>query len=105
MSLDATILAVERDGADLVLILGPRIDWDEKPSIAGQPRMRIVGATWTPQPGMDISGGENTVRVTDAAHMTHCYVREGYTRLREACPFCEKADVDHRPADCPELPF
>ena len=58
MSLDATILEVERDGADVVLTLGPRIDNDDRLTLAGQDRMRILEATFVPEPGMDLWGGD-----------------------------------------------
>lgn len=93
MAIDATILAVDRDGADLVLTLGNRIDDSDKQSIAGQQNLRIVSATWEPEPGMDIWGGSSSVQiitkrgerdpVTNNA-IGPWYRREGYTRLREA---------------------
>ena len=63
MALDATILDVTRDGADLVLTLGPRIDDADKLSITGQPKLRILNATWTPEPGMDIWGGGSSAQI------------------------------------------
>lgn len=92
MSLDATILSVERDGADLVLTLGPRIDDADKLSTAGQPRMRIRNATWTPEPGMDLWGGGSSVQIVtkrgERDPVTNnaigpWYRREGYTTLHE----------------------
>lgn len=92
MSLDATILDVQRDGADIVLTLGPRIDDADKTSIAGQSKMRILNASWVPEPGMDIWGGGSSAQivtqrgardpVTNNA-IGPWYRREGYTRLRE----------------------
>jgi len=92
MSIDATILEVERDGADVVLTLGDRIDDNDRNSIAGQPRLRILNATWVPEPGMDIWGGSSTVQiitkrgerdpVTNNA-IGPWYRRDGYTRLHE----------------------
>lgn len=81
MSLDATILEVERDGDDVVITLGPRIDEGDKLSIAGQPRLRIVGATFVPEVGTDLWGGASLVELctTPPRH----YSREGYTRLYE----------------------
>ena len=63
MALDATILDVTRDGADLVLTLGPRIDDADKLFITGQPKLRILNATWTPEPGMDIWGGGSSAQI------------------------------------------
>ncbi len=102
MAIDATILAVDRDGADMVLTLGNRIDDCDQQSIAGQPKLRIVGATWAPEPGMDIWGGGSSVqiivfRVTRYGRQMEggeqdpvtnkaigpWYRREGYTRLYE----------------------
>ncbi len=92
MSIDATILTVEHEGSDLVLTLGPRIDDHDAPSIAGQPKLRILNATWEPEPGMDIWGGGSSVQiitergardpVTNNA-IGPWYRREGYTRLLE----------------------
>jgi len=92
MSIDATILAVERDGDDVVLALGPRIDDSDKTSVTGQRKLRIVNATWQPEPGMDIWGGSSSVQiitkrgardpVTNNA-IGPWYRREGYTRLHE----------------------
>lgn len=81
MSLDATILGVERDGADVVLTLGPRIDNDDKLSIAGQRRMRIVDAAYVPEVGTDLWGGDSIVELCSTPRRR--YHREGYTRLRE----------------------
>lgn len=93
MAIDATILSVERDGADVVLTLGPRIQDDERQAIAGQPKLRIVNATWEPEPGMDMWGGGSSVQIvtrrgerdpkTNNA-IGPWYRREGYTRLHEA---------------------
>lgn len=92
MSIDATILAVARDGADVVLTLGSRIGDHDKESIAGQPNLRILNATWEPEPGMDIWGGGSSVQiitqpgardpVTNNA-IGPWYRRVGYTRLCE----------------------
>jgi hypothetical protein len=82
MSLDATILAVERDGVDLMLTLGPRIDDADKLSIAGQPRMRIVAATYTPEVGTDLWGGDSLVELCSTPK--RMYRREGYTKLHES---------------------
>ena len=81
MSLDATILEVERDGADVVLTLGPRIDNDDRLTLAGQDRMRILEATFVPEPGMDLWGGDSIVELCSTPKRR--YHREGYTRLRE----------------------
>lgn len=81
MSIDATILQVERDGADVVLTLGPRIDNDDKLSLAGQERMRILDATYTPEVGMDLWGGDSIVELCSTPKRK--YHRQGYTRLRE----------------------
>lgn len=92
MALDATILDVTRDGADLVLTLGPHIDDADKLSIAGQPKLRIVNATWEPQPGMDLWGGGSSVQIVTRRGARDpitnnaigpWYRREGYTRLFE----------------------
>lgn len=83
MSLDATILHVAHDGADLVLSLGPRIDWEEKLSPVGQPQVRIVEATWTPEPGMDLWGDACSAFIAPRLTLAHEYRREGYTRLYE----------------------
>lgn len=82
MSIDATILGVERDGVDVVLTLGPRIQDDDRLSIAGQERMRILDATYVPDVGMDIWGGGSFVELCSVPKRR--YVREGYTKLREA---------------------
>lgn len=95
MSIDATILGVERDGADVVLTLGNRIDDADRQSIAGQPKLRIVNATWQPEPGMDIWGGGSSVQIItkrgEADPVTNnaigpWYRRDGYTRLHEVPP-------------------
>jgi hypothetical protein len=92
MAIDATILAVERDGADVVLTLGNRIDDNDANSIAGQRRLRIVNATWEPEPGMDVWGGGSSVQIItkrgERDEKTNnaigpWYRREGYTRLHE----------------------
>lgn len=83
MSLDATILGVERDGADIVLTLGPRIDNDDKLTLAGQDRLRIVNATWEPPVGADLWGSS---RVEILTKPSRWYRREGYTRLFEVKP-------------------
>lgn len=92
MAIDATILAVERDGADVVLTLGNRIDDNDVQSIAGQPKLRIVNATWEPEPGMDIWGGDSKVQIItgrgDRDPVTNnaigpWYRRDGYMRLVE----------------------
>ena len=95
MALDATILDVTRDGADLVLTLGPRIDDADKLFITGQPKLRILNATWTPEPGMDIWGGGSSAQiitkrgerdpVTNNA-IGPWYRRKGYTTLVEDQP-------------------
>lgn len=81
MSLDATILDVERDGSDVVLTLGSRINDDDKLSIAGQPKMLILDATYVPEVGLDLWGGDSLVELcsTPKRH----YRRDGYTRMRE----------------------
>jgi hypothetical protein len=81
MSLDATILAVEREGADLVLHLGPRIQDDDRLAIAGQSTLRIIGATWEPPVGADL-WGSSLIEIIPG----HWYRREGYTRLYEREP-------------------
>lgn len=83
MSLDATILGVERDGSDVVLTLGPRIynDNENRLSIAGQPRMRILDATYDPEVGTDLWGGDSLVELCSTPK--RMYRREGYTRMRE----------------------
>lgn len=81
MSLDATILEVEQDGADVVLTIGPRIDDNERLSIAGQARLRIVNATYVPAVGTDLWGGDSQVELCSVPKRR--YHREGYTRLRE----------------------
>lgn len=81
MAIDATILAVERDGADVVLTLGPRIDDADKLSIEGQRKMRILDATYEPPVGADIWGGSGMVELV--VEPRRRYRREGYTRLRE----------------------
>ena len=92
MSIDATILNVDHEGNDLVLTLVNRLDDDDKESMAGQSRLRIVNATWTPEPGMDIWGGGSSVQIiTDRERRDPVtnnaigpwYRREGYTRLIE----------------------
>lgn len=92
MAIDATILAVDRDGADLVLTLGTRIGDSDQQSIAGQPTLRIVNANWAPEPGMDIWGGGSEVQIVtrrgERDPVTNnaigpWYRREGYTRLHE----------------------
>lgn len=81
MSLDATILDVERDGADVVLTLGSRIDNDERLTLAGQARLRILNATYVPEVGTDLWGGDSQVELCSTPKRR--YHREGYTRLRE----------------------
>ena len=81
MSLDATILGVERDGPDVVLTLGPRIDNDDRLTLAGQERMRILDATYVPEVGTDLWGGDSQVELCSSPKRR--YHREGYTRLRE----------------------
>lgn len=81
MSIDATILDVERDGADVVLVLGERIDNDDRLSLAGQSRLRIINATYVPEVGTDIWGGDSQVELCSVPKRQ--YHREGYTRLRE----------------------
>ncbi len=99
MAIDATILEVKRDGTDVVLTLGPRIDDNNTQSIAGQSKMRILDATWEPEPGMDIWGGGSSVQIVtkrgarDPATNNAIgpwYRREGYTRLRERTPTQEE---------------
>lgn len=87
MAIDATILGVERDGADVVLTLGPRIDNDERLSIAGQERLRIINATYEPEVGTDIWGGGSFMELCSTPKRR--YRREGYTRLYEAIPRVE----------------
>lgn len=95
MAIDATILAVDRYGPDLLLTLGDRLGTNcdgEQPSIAGQRTMLILNATWEPEPGMDIWGGGSSVQiitkrgerdpVTNNA-VGPWYRRDGYTALRE----------------------
>jgi hypothetical protein len=93
MAIDATILSVDRDGADVVLTLGDRLDDNDRPSIAGQRKLRIVNATWEPEPGMDIWGGSSSVQIVtkrgERDPVTNnaigpWYRREGYTKLHEA---------------------
>jgi hypothetical protein len=93
MAIDATILSVERDGADVVMTLGNRIDDADAQSIAGQKRLRIVNATWEPEPGMDIWGGSSSVQIVTERGKRDpktnnaigpWYRREGYTKLHEA---------------------
>lgn len=95
MSIDATILSVERDGPDVVLALGPRLADNDAQSIAGQPTLRILDATWAPEPGMDIWGGGSEVQIVtrrgERDPVTNnaigpWYRRDGYTRLREVHP-------------------
>ena len=81
MSLDATILGVERDGRDVVLTLGPRIDNDDRLTLAGQERMRILDATYVPEVGTDLWGGDSQVELCSTPK--RLYHRDGYTRLRE----------------------
>lgn len=81
MSIDATILQVEQDGSDVVLTLGPRIDNDDRLSLAGQERMRILNATYLPEVGTDLWGGDSQVELCSSPKRR--YHREGYTRLRE----------------------
>lgn len=85
MKIDATILSVERDGEDVVLALGNRIDDRDKESLAGQARLRIKNATWSPEPGMNIWGGRELVQILSGAFggEGHWYTREGYTTLHE----------------------
>jgi hypothetical protein len=81
MSLDATILGIERDGDDVVLTLGPRIDDADKPSIEGQRTMRILDASYVPEVGTDLWGGDSLVELCSTPKRQ--YRREGYTRMRE----------------------
>jgi hypothetical protein len=81
MSLDATILEVERDGVDVVLTLGPRIDNEDRLTLAGQARLRILNATYVPEVGTDLWGGDSIVELCSTP--TRQYHRDGYTRLRE----------------------
>jgi hypothetical protein len=81
MSIDATILDVTRDGTDVVLTLGPRIDDADKLSIAGQVKLRIIAATYVPEVGTDLWGGGSFVELCSVPKRT--YLRDGYTRLRE----------------------
>ena len=101
MSIDATIMNVEREGSDLILTLASRLDDRDKGSIPGQSRMRIINATWTPEPGMDIWGGDSSVQIiTEYGKydpVTHnaigpWYRREGYTRLIEAGPVAQEKE-------------
>lgn len=101
MSIDATILNVEREGNNLVLTLVPRLDDHDKESIDGQSTLRILNATWTPEPGMDIWGDGSSVQiitergkrdpVTNNA-IGPWYRREGYTRLIEAGPVAQEKE-------------
>lgn len=95
MAIDATILNVEREGVDVVLTLGARLDDNDRESIAGQPKLRILNATWTPEPGMDIWGSGSSVQIVtkrgERDPVTNnaigpWYRRDGYTRLREVQP-------------------
>lgn len=87
MAIDATILAVDRDGKDLLLTLGPRIQDDDRNTIAGQSKLRILNATWAPDPGMDIWGGGSSVQIlTGHAGAGPWYERVGYTTLIEKHP-------------------
>lgn len=81
MSLDATILGVDRDGSDVVLTLGPRIDPNDRLTLTGQSRLRILDATYVPEVGMDLWGGDSLVELCSTPKRQ--YHREGYTRLRE----------------------
>lgn len=81
MAIDATILAVEHDGSDVVLVLGPRIDDADALSIPGQARLRILNATYVPEVGTDLWGGDGFVELLSTPR--RWYDREGYTRLRE----------------------
>jgi hypothetical protein len=85
MSLDATILAVDREGADVVLTLGPRIDDAEKLSIAGQGKLRILNATYEPPVGCDLWGGDSFVELLTQPR--RWYTRIGYTKLKEGKPW------------------
>lgn len=80
MSLDATILEVEHDGADVVLTIGPRIQDDERLTIAGQAKLRIKNATFTPPVGVDLWGSSQVEILTKPSRW---YRREGYTTLYE----------------------
>jgi hypothetical protein len=51
MSIDATILNVEPEGPDLILTLVSRLDDNDRASLRGQPQLRILNATWRPEPG------------------------------------------------------
>ncbi len=82
MAIDATVLEVEWDGADVVLTLGPRIGDAERLSISGQEKLRILNATFEPPVGVDVWGGGSFVEMLTTPKRQ--YVREGYTRLREA---------------------
>lgn len=81
MALDATILDVTWDGADVVLTLGPRIDDADKLSIAGQSKLRIKNATWEPPVGVDLWGSSQVEILTTPSRW---YRRDGYTTLYEA---------------------
>lgn len=81
MSIDATILGVDRDGSDVVLTLGPRIDNDDRLTLTGQDRMRILDATYVPEVGTDLWGDAGQVELCSVPKRR--YHREGYTRLRE----------------------
>lgn len=92
VAIDATILAVERECLDVVLTLGPRIRDDERQSITDQPTLRILNATWVPEPGMDIWGSISSVQIItergarDPATNNAIgpwYRRDGNTQLRE----------------------
>ena len=80
MSLDATILDVQRDGDDVVLTIGPRIEDSDRLTIAGQSTLRIVNATWEPPVGADLWGSSKVEILTKPSRW---YRREGYTRLFE----------------------
>lgn len=81
MAIDATILHVEREGGDVVLTLGPRIDNDDRLSISGQSKLRILRATYEPPVGADIWGGDSMVELV--VQPRRRYRRVSYVQLVE----------------------
>jgi hypothetical protein len=94
MSIDGYIEKVTKDGENLILELTGRTDQytveDAETGLekiarhyspAGQPRLTILNATWTPQIGMVIWGSASSVIIE--ANPKREYKRQGYTRLIE----------------------